>query len=395
MDPVNFTQYVPDLDMFSRLPANTDVHVAKDGHFIANGDVYSAIPGIQSIVNVYKGHTSAQTAYEIDIFAKSVISALKGVFDHASASGDPSVKFKAFSNLTSAHAAIQNAIKGCGEHGGMQGLLKTYPEGPIHDSLEASINLMKTSACDFARLSRDLGWNQAGDMVADGLPFCPEAFFDDHDWAQAMHTGTQLREESIGLTKYYGNYSGALANTQLWVSTGQWNWWDKIDTFGNGTSLFLGALPMARGAAGYEWRNDLQEIINAGVGAVLSVVEVFENKASGYVGAAITPTQWQKAGINQLQLPTPDFETIPLDVVQRGVEFIHWNIKNGKSVYVHCKAGRGRSALIEMCYLIKYHGHTAKSAFQLIRSQRPQAGFKETDPKMATLLEFERLNLAK
>lgn len=80
-----------------------------------------------------------------------------------------------------------------------------------------------------------------------------------------------------------------------------------------------------------------------------------------------------------------DFGTGPIKDVEKGVEFIQWNLRNGRSVYVHCKAGRGRSALVVAAYLVKYYKFNSKDALQWIKKYRSQAGFTEEDEKMKTL----------
>ena len=58
--------------------------------------------------------------------------------------------------------------------------------------------------------------------------------------------------------------------------------------------------------------------------------------------------------MTQLQLATIDFNNAPSqEMLRKGVEFIEEiNVKKS-SVYVHCKAGRGRSTTLVACYLIK------------------------------------------
>jgi hypothetical protein len=52
------------------------------------------------------------------------------------------------------------------------------------------------------------------------------------------------------------------------------------------------------------------------------------------------------------KIPTPDFEVVPADLIKQGVEKIENNI--GKhDVYVHCKSGKGRSAVIVVAYVMK------------------------------------------
>ena len=44
----------------------------------------------------------------------------------------------------------------------------------------------------------------------------------------------------------------------------------------------------------------------------------------------------------------------------------------GGKTYVHCKAGRGRSTTLVLCYLIKYCGQVPEQAYMFVREKRPQ-----------------------
>lgn len=62
-------------------------------------------------------------------------------------------------------------------------------------------------------------------------------------------------------------------------------------------------------------------------------------------------------GVEQLRLSTIDMTGIPtLTNLQRGVQFALKYQSLGQSVYVHCKAGRSRSATMVAAYLIQVGG---------------------------------------
>lgn len=63
---------------------------------------------------------------------------------------------------------------------------------------------------------------------------------------------------------------------------------------------------------------------------------------------------WDKYGVEFLQLKTPDILHAPTQQkLIEGVNFIKKFEKEKSSVYVHCKAGRTRSATLVGCYLMQ------------------------------------------
>lgn len=64
--------------------------------------------------------------------------------------------------------------------------------------------------------------------------------------------------------------------------------------------------------------------------------------------------EWKNAGVEQLWLSTIDMTGVPtLANLQKGVQFALKYQSLGQSVYVHCKAGRSRSATMVAAYLIQ------------------------------------------
>ncbi|KAG8455089.1 hypothetical protein GDO86_001347 [Hymenochirus boettgeri] len=82
--------------------------------------------------------------------------------------------------------------------------------------------------------------------------------------------------------------------------------------------------------------------------------------------------EWKALGVEQLRLSTVDFMGVPkLEHLKEGVEFIHKHRKNGSSVYIHCKAGRSRSATMVAAYLIQTHKWKPEVAAAFIAKHRP------------------------
>lgn len=192
-----------------------------------------------------------------------------------------------------------------------------------------------------------------------------------------------------GFEKYYLNYSFQLAGSQLMTSLGIWNWFDKVVEHKNGASLFLGALPLKPGTFREQDGEIFKEFKSKGIGAILTAVEPFENHSVGYLHSAVTPQDWKDNGFDQLQIPTEDYGTIPMEEIEKGVAYIRSMLENGKGVYVHCKAGKGRSLLLVACYLIKYHQMTADQALDYVKVKRVQSGFDAVDKKRDSVLAFQ------
>ncbi|KAF3645879.1 putative dual specificity protein phosphatase DSP8 [Capsicum annuum] len=131
----------------------------------------------------------------------------------------------------------------------------------------------------------------------------------------------------------------------------EFRWWDWIDEF-----VLLGAVP---------FQSDVKRLKELGVSGVVTLNEPYET---------LVPTSLYEAhGICHLVLPTRDYLFAPsLNNICQAVEFIHENASNGQSTYVHCKAGRGRSTTIVLCYLVKYKQMTPNDAYNYVKSIRPR-----------------------
>lgn len=132
---------------------------------------------------------------------------------------------------------------------------------------------------------------------------------------------------------------------------GRWlkvrNWWDRIDE-----TLIVGALPFG---------NDVPKMAADGVTCVVNTCAEYEGPTREY----------DDHGIEQLRVPTVDFTHPSLEHVKEAVEFIDRQTNDGGTVYVHCKAGRARSATVAMCWLISSKGMSPQEAQTLLLEKRP------------------------
>ena len=125
------------------------------------------------------------------------------------------------------------------------------------------------------------------------------------------------------------------------------HWWDRIDD-----GVILGAMPMA---------SDAVKLKQEGVTGVINMCQEYAGPIAKY----------QELGIEQLHLPTIDFQPPSLDDIRRGVSFIHRHVQQHGTVYIHCKAGRARSATVLLCYLVAHQGMTPQQAQSLMLEKRP------------------------
>ena len=146
---------------------------------------------------------------------------------------------------------------------------------------------------------------------------------------------------------------------------------DKRDYWNPITShIVLGGMP---------FENHLPRLKHMGINSVINCLEPFEK--NGKMVRPLTAERLQEHHIETFQLPLPDFMGVPADKINEGVDFLHDEILAGRKVYVHCKAGRGRSATIVMCYLLK-HGlegrqfESFEDAFAYLKKLRPQISLK-------------------
>lgn len=124
------------------------------------------------------------------------------------------------------------------------------------------------------------------------------------------------------------------------------HWWDRVDPH-----CILGAVPLG---------SDPVRLKELGISGVINMCEEYAGPLA----------QYEKLGIEQLWLPTTDFQHPTPDMVERGASFIEQHKRQGGQVYVHCKAGRARSATVVLWWLVKYQGMSPESAQEHLLAMR-------------------------
>ncbi|GBP46998.1 Phosphatidylglycerophosphatase and protein-tyrosine phosphatase 1 [Eumeta japonica] len=207
--------------------------------------------------------------------------------------------------------------------------------------------------------------------ICESKPF-PNPF--EHTQKKSFKLVQQLRRSSLSThgTAMFARvtfYPTLLYNVLMEKVTTR-RWYDRIDE-----TVILGALP---------FQNMTRQLIeNENLKGVVSMNETYELKVFSN-----DADKWREHGVEFLQLATTDiFEAPDQDKLYEGVRFINKflpsNAKlakfrgnsdsdvNSGTVYVHCKAGRTRSATLVGCYLMMKNGWSPEEAVNYMRSRRP------------------------
>ena len=143
----------------------------------------------------------------------------------------------------------------------------------------------------------------------------------------------------VNIIRKYNYYLGSLMAKYLSYNFMDGDWWNNI-----GSNIILGAIPLHNS-------NHLELLKKENVGAVLSLVEDFEMNGVLYF-KPISKEDWERNNIHHLQIQVEDSGGLRVDDFKKCMEYISKNIRENRKVYIHCKAGRGRSASVVLCYLL-------------------------------------------
>lgn len=134
----------------------------------------------------------------------------------------------------------------------------------------------------------------------------------------------------------------AMAGMRLWRT------WHRVDPH-----LIIGAFPSVC---------DLRELHAMGVRIVINLCE----EHPGNVAAL------KSIGLRQCWVPCLDFRAPRAPQIWSAIDAIRQEARVGRTTYLHCKAGRLRSAIVAMAWLIQERGLAPADAARLLRAQRRQ-----------------------
>ena len=70
-------------------------------------------------------------------------------------------------------------------------------------------------------------------------------------------------------------------------------------------------------------------------------------------------------------IPVEDRKAPTLDQLEVGTSIIGQMVSKGKTIYIHCKIGHGRSPTMVAAYLIRFKGMEVDEAVSLVGQKRP------------------------
>ena len=123
-------------------------------------------------------------------------------------------------------------------------------------------------------------------------------------------------------------------------------WYDRVDA-----KVIIGALPLKRQLDTLSRIERVTGVIN------------FCDEFSGH-------PDYERYGMRQLRLPTLDYCAPTTQQLEAGLDFIRRQPAGG-TVYVHCKAGRGRAGTMLMAYLMDERGLSPEKAQHALSEARP------------------------
>ncbi|KAM6158299.1 phosphatidylglycerophosphatase and protein-tyrosine phosphatase 1 [Rhynchocyon petersi] len=134
---------------------------------------------------------------------------------------------------------------------------------------------------------------------------------------------------------------------------GHRDWYHRVDS-----TVLLGALPL---------RSMTRRLVQGeNVRGVITMNEEYETRF-----LCNSSKEWKEVGVEQLRLSTVDMTGVPTVAhLKKGVQFALKYKSLGQCVYVHCKAGRSRSATMVAAYLIQVHNWSPEEAVSFLTKIR-------------------------
>ena len=130
-----------------------------------------------------------------------------------------------------------------------------------------------------------------------------------------------------------------------------------------GDDLLMGAYPQDA--------DDVAALKAAGVTAVFNLVQDVEYERAG--GRDACAAALARAGIREERLELIDYGSLPPGQLDLAAETVLGWLEEGECVYVHCRAGMQRSAVVAAAIVALHEGLEPLDALQRVRERNPRA----------------------
>lgn len=156
--------------------------------------------------------------------------------------------------------------------------------------------------------------------------------------------------------------------------------YDIIDDY-----IILGSIPREL--------EDLESLKNEGVTNIMSMNEDWE--LNEVPVSDLCDDEW--VGIERVQFSTPDFNPPSLGTLKSAVDTLvsttyntDLNVNKKVKYYVHCKAGKGRSAIVVICYMMKKNNWDPETAIKFVKKHRNCISLNES--QIQSIYEYHSSN---
>ena len=141
------------------------------------------------------------------------------------------------------------------------------------------------------------------------------------------------------------------------------HWFEDFGFAEVGTDLLMGAYPQDA--------DDVAALRDAGVTAVLNLVQDVEYQVDG--GREACAAALARAGIREERIELVDYGNLLADDIEHAATTVLAWLDAGERVYVHCRAGMQRSAVVATAIVALHEELDPLDALQRVRERNPQA----------------------
>ena len=141
------------------------------------------------------------------------------------------------------------------------------------------------------------------------------------------------------------------------------DWFVRFGFAEVGDDLLMGAYPQDA--------EDVAALQQAGVTAVFNLVQDVEYELAG--GRDACATALAAAGIREERVEVVDYGNLLPDHIELAATTVLAWLDAGERVYVHCRAGMQRSAVVSAAVVALHEGIEPVEALERVRERNPQA----------------------